>query len=275
MLKQQHPKAQDKPNNDPSSDGTSRPAAVDFIDNRLPKYHPAFVNSSSHYDAEDRKYVPNTQVVVSAESGGAISLSNSSEPIDYGISSPRPNWTNIEALRCWNDLFPAALNRLMSTSQEPSGRSKSEYSIRQDKSDWNAVYNVLENAKAKYEQSNKVAGMLRKTGENIAPVAQALKIASNMDPGSPYSTPVLGAVNIFLDVRSSIQRTTSSQWNLSLMCVDIGRENCCNRPPASSRRIQRYYPKDLRYRVLSRYISGGSPYLKRITRSHCYHSSRN
>ncbi|KAF3062870.1 hypothetical protein CFAM422_010313 [Trichoderma lentiforme] len=199
MLKQQYPKAQDMPNNDPFSDRTSRPAAVDFIDNRLPNYHPAFMNSTSHYDTEVGKYVPNTQVAVSTESSGAISLSNSSEPLDYGISSPRPNWTNIEALKCWNDLFPAALKRLISTSPEPSGRSKSEYSIRQGKNDWNAVYNALENAKAKYEQSNKVAGMLRKTGENIAPVAQALKIASNMDPGSPYSTPVLGAVNIFLD----------------------------------------------------------------------------
>ncbi|KAL7904235.1 hypothetical protein GGI35DRAFT_203762 [Trichoderma velutinum] len=187
------------PNYDPLSDGTSRPAAVDFINNQLPKYHPAFMNSTSHYDAEDGKYIPNTQVTVSTESNGTVSLSDSSTPLDYGMPSPRPNWTNIEALKCWNDLFPAALIRLTSTSQEPSGRSKTEYSIRQGKSDWNAVYNALENAKAKYEQSNKVAGMLRKTGENIAPVAQALKIASNMDPGSPYSTPILGAVNIFLD----------------------------------------------------------------------------
>lgn len=253
------------PNNDPFSDRTSRPAAVDFIDNRLPKYHPAFMNSTSHYDTEVGKYVPNTQIAVSTESSGAISLSNSSKPLDYEVSSPRPNWTNIEALKCWNDLFPAALNRLISTSPEPSGRSKSEYSIRQGKNDWNAVYNALENAKAKYEQSNKVAGMLRKTGENIAPVAQALKIASNMDPGSPYSTPVLGAVNIFLDVRTNIQRTASSQWNMSLMRIDIGRENCCKRPPTSSRRVQRYYPKDLRHRVLSRDISGGSTYLQRIT----------
>ncbi|UKZ53156.1 hypothetical protein TrVGV298_006948 [Trichoderma virens] len=49
-----------------------------------------------------------------------------------------------------------------------------------------------------------MAGLLRKTGENIAPVAQALKIASNMDPGSPYSTPILGAVKTAASVRQQV-----------------------------------------------------------------------
>ncbi|KAL7935747.1 hypothetical protein V8C35DRAFT_298145 [Trichoderma chlorosporum] len=198
-LKQQCQKAQEMASNDPLSDGSARPAAVNFIDHRLPKYHPAFINLSSHYDAEDGKYVPNAQVTASTDTSGAVSRKDTSTSSEYGISSPRPNWTNTKALNLWNNLFPAALGRLISTSQEPSGRSKTEYSIRQGKSDWNAVYNVLEKAKARYEQSNKVAGMLRKASENMAPVAQALKLASDMDPGSPYSTPILGVVSIFLD----------------------------------------------------------------------------
>ncbi|KAL7946924.1 hypothetical protein V8C42DRAFT_319187 [Trichoderma barbatum] len=199
MLKKQCQGTSDMMSNDQLSDRSSRPAAVDFIDNRLPKHHPAFINSSSHYDAVDGKYIPNTQVMVSAGNTSDVSVHDSSAPLDYGIPSPRPNWTNIEALKSWNNLFPAALNRLISTSQEPSGRAKTEYSIRQGKNDWNAVYDTLENARAKYEQSNRITGLLRKTSENIAPVTQILKVASNIDPGNPYSTPILGAVSIFLD----------------------------------------------------------------------------
>lgn len=201
MSKQQCKNPPDMANRDPLLKGSSRPAAVDFIDNRLPKYHPAFINSSSHYDAEDGKYIPNNQDSVTTDSRGAVSMNDSSTSPDYGILSPRPSWTNIEALKSWNTIFPAALNKLMSTSQEPSGRSKTEYSIRQGKSDWNAVYDTLENARAKYEQSSKMAGLLRKTSENIIPLAQVLKLTSNIDPDTPFSTPILGAVSIFLDVR--------------------------------------------------------------------------
>ncbi|UKZ78989.1 hypothetical protein TrVFT333_006740 [Trichoderma virens FT-333] len=61
-----------------------------------------------------------------------------------------------------------------------------------------------------------MAGLLRKTGENIAPVAQALKIASNMDPGSPYSTPILGVVSIFLDAvktAASVRQQVLEEFN--------------------------------------------------------------
>jgi hypothetical protein len=188
-------------NRDPPLKSSSRPAAVNFIDNQLPKYHPAFINSSSHYDAEDGIYIPNNQCTVQSDNRDDASMNESSTSPDYGILSPRPSWTNTEALESWNAIFPVALNKLISISQEPSGRSKTEYSIRQGKSDWNAVYNTLENARVKYEQSSKMAGLVRKSGENITPVAQILKLASNIDPGTPFSTPVLGAVGIFLDVR--------------------------------------------------------------------------
>ncbi|RFU80324.1 hypothetical protein TARUN_1872 [Trichoderma arundinaceum] len=186
-------------NDDLLEGDSSRPAAVAFIDNRLPQYHPAFVNTTSHYDPENGKYLPNSQGSVFTEDRGGVLMSYSFASLDPGIPPPRPNWTNTKALQSWNKLFPAALNKLVSTSQEPTGRSKTEYSIRQGKNDWNAIYDVLESARTRYEQSNKVTGLLRKTGDNIAPVAQALKIASNVVPSNPYSTPILGAVSIFLE----------------------------------------------------------------------------
>lgn len=101
-------------------------------------------------------------------------------------------------------MFPEALDRLRSTTEEPKGRAKTEYSIR-DVDDWDAIYDKLERARAKYQNEGGTVGLLRKVrrkaADRVVPVAETTRNVSKAAPDSIFSTPVLGAVQILLDVR--------------------------------------------------------------------------
>ena len=119
-------------------------------------------------------------------------------------TQPRPAWTDTKAMQFWNNIFLKALAKFNSTTVEPKGRSKTQYSIR-DKNDWDSLYGTLELARDEYQKAGGPVGWLRKTrrkaADNIAPLAGATELASNLNPNNPYSTPVLGAVGVLLDVR--------------------------------------------------------------------------
>ncbi|KAK3938949.1 hypothetical protein QBC46DRAFT_264256 [Diplogelasinospora grovesii] len=116
---------------------------------------------------------------------------------------PRPTFTDINAMKFWNGILPEAMKKFSSETIEPKGLSKAGYTIR-DKTDWNDVYIVLEGARNKYQkEGGRVGSLLRKVrrkfADNVTPIAAASKIASKLAPDNPYSTPVLGAVEILFD----------------------------------------------------------------------------
>jgi hypothetical protein len=176
-----------------------RPATVGFIRHRLPNHHPFFVNPPVQYDPMSGRYVPDSRLNESV----AVAPSTSPLPPDGTSLLPRPEWTSTETMGLWNDIFPEAMDRLRSTP-EPRGRSKTDYDIRQ-RPDWNTVYDTLKAAQGKYLNETGQAGWLRKwrrkVGDNLAPVAGPAKIASKVVPSNPYTTPVLAAVEVVLDVR--------------------------------------------------------------------------
>lgn len=174
---------------DPDAAGSSlghRPASVTFIDNRLPEHHQLFADPSVHYDPVAEKYVP------------------SMAKVDEGVAwIPRPVLTNINAMKFWEDILPKAMAELKSTI-EPDGRSKTTYSIR-DKTSWDAIYSSLEAAKFKYENkegaANKLRDVRRKAASKIAPLEGVVKIASKVVPEGTAATPVLGSLQVLLEVR--------------------------------------------------------------------------
>lgn len=191
-----------------------RPLTVEFIDNHLPVVHPAFVNPPVHYDTMAGQYVSNDRTV-SASSSGAMKVSNSHaslgiySPSDFGPPSnladppPRPEWTNTKAMQYWNTIIIEALVIFRETTKEPDGRSGSQYSIR-EKDDWDAIYDTLKLSQDHYKQTGGRVGWFRKirrkAADNVAPLAGAAFIAFKAVPDNTYSTPVLGAVGVLLDV---------------------------------------------------------------------------
>jgi len=191
---------------------SQRPLTVGFIENRLPALHPVFVNPPAHWDNMSNQYVPNNQALVPMPNNGSLATSTSYPPPVSGPPPtanslpPRPAWTDTKAMQFWNTIFHAALSKFKSNpaTLEPKGRSETPYSIR-DKRDWDAIYSTLELARNEYQNAGGRVGWLRKirrkAADNVAPLAAAAQTASDIAPENPYSTPVLGAVGVLLDVR--------------------------------------------------------------------------
>lgn len=157
---------------------------------------------------------------VQAEEPSTSSRAPKKEPVPTlnptsSYSSPvRPEYANVEAMKYWNRLFPIAMDMFISTA--PSSKSPSpEYNIR-DKREWNSVYRVLENARSQYQSKRGAVGKLnshlRKGADNIAPVANAMRIASKLTPKDAFATPILGTITILLDVRQHLGKSNQLEW---------------------------------------------------------------
>lgn len=182
-----------------------QPASVDFIDNRLARHHRAFVNPPVYYDPMSGQYKYNSLASASAQNHGvpttpgtsAVALQNND-----GLPA-RPTWTTTSAMHIWNEIFPQAMDRFRSTPGLKGG-SKPDYNIR-DKDNWDAVYDRLMEARAVYKMKGGVVGLLqkvrRKVADSVGPAVEIAHAASKIAPNDPYATPVLGAVEVVLDVR--------------------------------------------------------------------------
>lgn len=224
---------------DPSSSTLDhRKTAVSFIDNRLPNHHPAFANPLVQFDSMSGRYVPTEQGFVQQPSGVVISSASNALLDDEGIP-PRPEWTNICAMNFWNAIFPTAMDQLRSMI-EPKGRARTVFDIR-NKKDWEMIYDTLEQARNKYQGEGGPVGWLRKVrrkgADNLAPVGVVVKAASKMAPSDPYATPILGAVEMLLDVRQTHTKKHCLVVNLRLTHMKLG---CQDRRPSTrtgSRRL--------------------------------------
>ncbi|PKY03829.1 hypothetical protein P168DRAFT_345063 [Aspergillus campestris IBT 28561] len=173
-----------------------QPPTVDFIDNELPDYHPIFVNPPARYDPTSGKYIPNDQMLTPQSASISRTVRSSVSPKSHCVA-PRPALNDPQTFQFWNDVFPEAMYRLRSGDREPKGLVETAYSIRGQKH-WEAVYEILRSARDKYDQGGLVRRARRKVADHIGPVAEATNIASQVAPGSTYSTPVLGSLKVLL-----------------------------------------------------------------------------
>ncbi|KAF5847605.1 hypothetical protein GGP41_000358 [Bipolaris sorokiniana] len=180
---------------------TKQAPTIDFIDGRLSKYHPVFSSRSVKYDQMSRHYVPASQALVANTNNSLATPPASNAPPGSNGLPQRPEWTDTNAMKFWNEVFPDAMIRFKST-KEPKGRSKTVYHIR-DKPNWDTIYETLELARSEYQRSGGPVGWIRKVrrkvADNITPGAEATKIASKLVPQDPIATPVVGAVEVVLD----------------------------------------------------------------------------
>jgi hypothetical protein len=169
----------------------AQPLAVDFIDSRLPEYHPAFKNSQSHFDRALGKYVSS----ISETSMASDSLQPISNEIRHSRLPPP-----VEAMKFWNHIFKPSMDIFKDEKQYPKPKLKPEYNIR-DKDSWCDVHETLQKARENYDVSKKgylghLKSGVRKLADNLGPVEQIATAVPNLD----YVSPVLAAVEVILEV---------------------------------------------------------------------------
>ncbi|RMJ07753.1 hypothetical protein CDV36_012649 [Fusarium kuroshium] len=89
--------------------------AVDFIDNRLPKYHPAFANRSTRYDSNLGRYVAASKVAMTISdapevTAPAADLGEGIPAVDMALP-PRPLPSPIEAMKFWDAIFDDSMEK--------------------------------------------------------------------------------------------------------------------------------------------------------------------
>lgn len=200
--------------------------AVDFIENSLDKYHPAFSTPPSRYDPCLGGFVIQEPLDASraeATSAMAVAIHNGHHcpaPESALAVTTQPNSTQeshlrispramprIDALEFWDTLFPQAMTHFVKAHpHEPEHLVKSELKIR-DKTNWTEVFEQVEAARNYYFKvdSKFKAGfrkVYRKFGEHAAePLTRVSKLVpAGGDMGALAVTPIIGCVQILLEV---------------------------------------------------------------------------
>lgn len=196
---------------------------VDFIDNRLDKYHPAFSTPPSHYDPALRSFIVNdAEAEVESAASSVVAASQEQQPDTESTAvsrpeaslhpktsslSPRPPPKPLETLEFWAAYFPLAMKQFTDKhTHEPEHLVKAGRRIR-DKDDWAQVFDQLEATRNEYSQiDNKFKSgfrrVYRKFGDQAAePLYRLTKlIPGGGELGSAAVTPIVGCVQIVLEV---------------------------------------------------------------------------
>ncbi|KAK5637229.1 hypothetical protein RRF57_012942 [Xylaria bambusicola] len=203
--------------------------AVDFINTRLPKYHPIFEHPDAVYDEDMNKFVIkisdktgaldySPMALVTGPSEAVTVFSNAAlaqvqVPINSSqaalLQLPRQITTrqlppDVVAMKFWQPIWPKAIACLEETA-EAAGRIEKGFSIR-NANTWEDIKTVLDQARMKYDGLRRdgrwdhgciarLIGHGRRVGETVAtPVQQIIKLV----PSHPVATPVLGAVDLLM-----------------------------------------------------------------------------
>jgi hypothetical protein len=176
---------------------------VDFIDNRLDKYHPAFATPPAQYDAALGSFIvvstPQPETTMQSQQQPSVTPQAEEEDV---LLPPRPLAEPARAMKFWDSIFVRAMDEFKSGLDEPKGRVKAGFSIR-DKEDWTTVFDTLERAKQDYFKGAKIKSAFRRVyrtmADHLAPVFLDL---TNLVPetGCMFVTPVMGSIQIILEV---------------------------------------------------------------------------
>ena len=167
-----------------------RSPVVDFIDNRLHEFHPAFANPQTHFNVITGHYV---------NMDASKSMQASERQIGLQFAERHPKDVTPQ-----RDIFPEALKGLRSRCKdEPNGRLERGYSIRCSKN-WDEVLSILQRARHSYYNRPGIVGTLkkasRKVGDNTDPINQMIRLI----PDNCYTSPILGILNLLFDVRLAL-----------------------------------------------------------------------
>ncbi|EKJ77467.1 hypothetical protein FPSE_02340 [Fusarium pseudograminearum CS3096] len=160
---------------------------VDFIENRLTEYHPAFDVSKVRYSKNQGQFV----AIVPPCSQG-LTVPNVSTP-----SQARPMPAPIAEMEFWDNIFVIAMKRL-----DEESNIKSKWSIRH-LSKWDDIQARLEDAQNEYNFNNqsKTVGKARRAIRNILDNHHSIpQQIGKVVPNSEIAGPIVGVINLMVDV---------------------------------------------------------------------------
>lgn len=184
----------------PPQGGPSQPMvlhnpAANFVENRGPQYHPAlYTPGTVQYDPSLTRFEP-------LSPPNSMQISSNLMIPDVPAPSPRSTPGPINGMDCWAEVFPRAMKRLSEEEPEPRYGQEGKWGIR-DLTVWRDVQARLDMAQRQYDHhhTSKDVGQFRRKLRDMmdkctVPVQNTARII-NVD----LAKPVLGAVNILLDV---------------------------------------------------------------------------
>ncbi|KAH5355652.1 hypothetical protein HBI48_130480 [Parastagonospora nodorum] len=167
--------------------------AVDFVENRMWQYHPA-------YNAQNHRYDPIQAQFVALEAGLSASSSNLLATNVPAYSQPRPAPGNVHDMDLWAVVFPGAMSEL-NTTPAPKQGDLQKWGIRTC-SDWPEVQRKLEMARRDYDHlhGQKHVGKFRRKMRDVMdkssiPLQQIVKGVPSVDAASP----IVSVANVLLD----------------------------------------------------------------------------
>jgi hypothetical protein len=169
-----------------------QPLSVDFIDDRLPDFHDAFKSSQSQYDHASSRYIP-TRMQAPPPATEAEAEADEAE-----------NALPVTArMAFWAKIFTQCMDEFKADNPKKPNRQLKDvdYSIR-DKTNWEDIYSQLQKAREFYDGDKRGFWGRYEKGkrwlvDHSGPLLQqGIKFVPKVD----YTSPVLAAVQVFLDV---------------------------------------------------------------------------
>ncbi|KAJ4392293.1 hypothetical protein N0V93_005918 [Gnomoniopsis smithogilvyi] len=201
-----------------------RSPADDFVDTRLPQYHPVFVDpaadfnggiaSGSHPTDSNldtsfmftlaRRGRSATAPIDGSRAQKSLGPSPAVQVSQSAQMTARPLPPKIEAMVFWKVVWPKAMACLRQTKETPD-RLRREFSIRKAET-WKNIEEVLTRARDEYDHVGRKDGMrrrlfgkMKKRGRDFGDhVAEPIKRLTKLVPDNEIAAPVLGAVNLLL-----------------------------------------------------------------------------
>ncbi|KAI0872212.1 hypothetical protein GGS24DRAFT_468408 [Hypoxylon argillaceum] len=187
--------------------------AVDFIENRMSQYHPAFDTTGFRYSPTQSQFIP-----VSSPSNVTYPSILAPLPASPALPSPRPTPSSTNDMGFWASIFPEAIKRL---NQEPlpySGPYQRQWGIRH-LSMWPDVQAKLDMARRDYDFYNgqQHVGKFRRKLRFVAdkatvPLQQGAKLIPDIDIASP----VISVIGLLLDAyrqASEVRETVNTGFD--------------------------------------------------------------
>lgn len=168
----------------------NQPPAVDFIENRMSNYHPAFYSSQVQWSQNQGRFI-----AVALPARAFLDVPPHSEP------RPRPKL--IDEMKFWESVLPAAMKQLATVPEPQYGEGlQVQWSIRHTKT-WADVQAKLEMARQSYNfefDKARTKGIRKALRRGLDRTAPYVKQGAKLVPVSDFTSPVLKVLEFVLDV---------------------------------------------------------------------------
>ncbi|KAI1737675.1 hypothetical protein F4680DRAFT_427593 [Xylaria scruposa] len=191
--------------------------AVDFIENRMSEYHPAFDVSGFRYSPTQNQFVPLSDSHVASPSTLAAATAAAPPPAAPIPPQPRSTPGSINDMDFWSEVFPEAMNRLIQESPSDSEVYGRQWGIRH-LSAWPNVQAKLDMAHRDYDFRNdqRVGKFRRKMRLAMDKVSAPLQQGMNLVPDIDIVSPVVSVICVLLDAyrqAAEVRETVNSGFD--------------------------------------------------------------